>query len=70
MENIVILAGMASAVAGSFALSLLLGWLSLRGVLLLMPVKSQSKVQAATKQGANSGWVPDARAGFNGQRAA
>jgi hypothetical protein len=46
MENLRNLAGMASAVAGSFAVSLLLGWLSLRGILLLMPARNVNTVKA------------------------
>jgi hypothetical protein len=70
MENLMNLAGMASAVAGSFAVSLLLGWLSLRGILLLMPVRTASKAQAAGTDRVRAGWVPAVRPGMDRQRAA
>jgi hypothetical protein len=70
MENLMNLAGMASAVAGSFAVSLLLAWLSLRGILLLMPVRTAGKVQAPGTDSVSAGWVPAVRPGMDRQRAA
>jgi hypothetical protein len=70
MRNIVNLAGMASAVAGSFAISLLLGWLSLRGILLLMPVRRPNQANAPAQIQVKAEWVPVSRRAMNRQRAA
>ncbi|MGH9704097.1 MAG: hypothetical protein ACRD4K_12050 [Candidatus Acidiferrales bacterium] len=70
MGNIVNLAGMASAVAGSFAISLLLGWLSLRGILLLMPVGRPNQVHAPAQIQVKAERVPVSRRAMNPQRAA
>ena len=68
MQDLVNLAGMASAVAGSFAVSLLLGWLSLRGILLLMPVRNASTVKPTRTNGVRAGWIASAHT--DGRRAA
>ena len=63
MEKLMNVAGMASAVAGSFAVSLLLGWLSLRGILLLMPERDASTVKSTGTNGVRTGWVAAAHTG-------
>ncbi|MGH9699146.1 MAG: hypothetical protein ACRD5R_11805 [Candidatus Acidiferrales bacterium] len=47
MENIMGLAGLASAIAASIVLALALEWLGLRGLMLLMPSSAR---QAQTRQ--------------------
>lgn len=50
MENIIGLAGVASAIAASIVLALMLEWLGLRGLMLLMPSSArQPEARQTTK---------------------
>lgn len=51
MGNVIDLAGLAGAIVASVALALWMEWLSLRGLMLLMPARPDDSGSAETQQG-------------------